>query len=153
MYGFHTKYKDHSSFYLSVISFFMIVNFDVDFISPSCIMPGGVWKYRYSFGLQLLLPSRSIFRPLFGARRRRTPRAGSNRRVGVGKVSVRRIFRHLQRDTGPRRWPSACSEIPREQKKQKKTATPTDHRFRLPRSRVLHWLDLVQSRSQKVESG
>ena len=43
--------------------------------------------------------------------RRRTPRARSNRRGGVGKVSVRRIFRYHQVGTGPRRSPSACCEI------------------------------------------
>ena len=30
---------------------------------------------------------------------------------GVRKVSVRRVFRYLQIGTGPRRSPSACSEI------------------------------------------
>ena len=30
---------------------------------------------------------------------------------GIGKVSVRRVFRYLGIDTGPRRSPSACSEI------------------------------------------
>ena len=30
---------------------------------------------------------------------------------GVGKVSVTRVFRHLQIDTGPQRSPSAWSEI------------------------------------------
>ena len=37
--------------------------------------------------------------------------ARSSREGGVGKVSARRTFRYLQIDPGPRRSPSACSEI------------------------------------------
>ena len=37
--------------------------------------------------------------------------ATSNSDGGIGKLSVRRIFRCPQIDTGPRRSPSACSEI------------------------------------------
>ena len=29
----------------------------------------------------------------------------------IGKVSARRVFRHLQIDAGPRRSPSACAEV------------------------------------------
>ena len=55
--------------------------------------------------------SEPIFEHLVGACRRRTPR-GLHRFLegGIGKVSVRRVRRHLQIDTGPRRSPSACSE-------------------------------------------
>ena len=45
-----------------------------------------------------------------GARsKNRTPGGLVESEGGVGKVSVRRIFRYLQIDTGPRRSPSACS--------------------------------------------
>ena len=40
-----------------------------------------------------------------------TPRTQSNREGGTRKISARRIFRHLQIDTGSRRSPSACSKI------------------------------------------
>ena len=48
---------------------------------------------------------------LSGACRRRTPRARSDLEGGIGKVSVRRVIRYLQIDTGPWQWPSACSEV------------------------------------------
>ena len=38
------------------------------------------------------------------------PRARSNRRVSIGRVSMGRVLRHLQIDTGPRRSPLACSK-------------------------------------------
>ena len=37
--------------------------------------------------------------------------ATSNSEGGIGKLSVRRVFKCPQIDTGPRRSPSACSEI------------------------------------------
>ena len=39
------------------------------------------------------------------------PGATKDPEGGVGKVSVRRIFRHLQIGEAPRRSPSACSEM------------------------------------------
>ena len=49
--------------------------------------------------------SRSIyFWQLFGACRRRAPRAGTDRRAAFGEVSARRAFRCVQVDTGPRHY-------------------------------------------------
>ena len=56
-------------------------------------------------------PERYFFERLFGACRRRTPRAKFGWEGGVGKVSARRAFGHLQIDAVPRRSPSACAEI------------------------------------------
>ena len=53
-------------------------------------------------------------RYLFLATFRRTPTANAECRIesegGVGKVSVRRVFRYPQIGMGPRRSPSACVE-------------------------------------------
>ena len=55
--------------------------------------------------------ARIYFYHLFGTCRRRAPRARSNQKGGIGKVSVQCIFLCLQ--IGPGRWrsPSACPEI------------------------------------------
>ena len=66
------------------------------------------------------------FQQTFGACRQRTPRARSDSEGCVGKVSVRRIFRYLQIDMGPRRSPSACSEI---LKKKPRSAIEKDATF------------------------
>ena len=51
---------------------------------------------------------------LFLATFRRMPTANAEGYIdsegSIGKVSVRRVFRYLQVDTGPRRSPSACAE-------------------------------------------
>ena len=52
-----------------------------------------------------------IFSKIFGACRRRPPRPESDSEDSIQKVSVRRVFRWPQTDTGPRHSPSACSEI------------------------------------------
>ena len=56
-------------------------------------------------------PSADLFLATF----RRMPTANAEGWIesegSVGKVSVRRVFRYLQVGTGPRRSPSACSEI------------------------------------------
>ena len=53
---------------------------------------------------------RSIFEQF-----RRTPTASTEGQIvserGVGKVSAKRVLRHLRVDTGPRRAPSACAEM------------------------------------------
>ena len=63
--------------------------------------------------------ARIYFGQLFGACRRRTPRAredpkftiGKDPECTMGKASTRCTCRHLQIGAGPRRSPSACSEM------------------------------------------
>ena len=50
-------------------------------------------------------------RQLFGACRRRTPRPRPDRRAASERSRWERVFRYLQICAGPRRSPSACSEI------------------------------------------
>ena len=52
---------------------------------------------------------------------------------GIGKFSARRVFRHLQIDTGPRPSPSACSEI-----LGKKTRIPLESSCRGRRDECRH---------------
>ena len=66
------------------------------------------FAYRIEHALHSRGPSTDLFLASFGACRRQG-QIGSD--GGAGKVSARRVFRHLQIGTWPRRSPSACSEM------------------------------------------
>ena len=71
VFGFDSLYVQYSDQYNMIVSICNMINLDVDFVSPSCIVPGGVWKCaqpaapaasmfvrclcRYSYGYYLLL--------------------------------------------------------------------------------------------------
>ena len=49
MSGFDSLYTEHSQHYNTIVAICNIVNIDVDFVSPSCLLQGGVWKYAVPF--------------------------------------------------------------------------------------------------------
>jgi len=56
IFTFNTQYGDHSSPYSDLVSICNIVNLNVDFVSPSCLISSGVWKYAYGYYILLLIP-------------------------------------------------------------------------------------------------
>ena len=60
VFGFDSLYVLHSSTYNNIVQICNIINLDVDFVSPSCLLSTGeIWKYvRMSI---LLHPAHGLF--------------------------------------------------------------------------------------------
>jgi hypothetical protein len=46
----------HSTHYNTIVQICNIVNLDVDFVSPSCMLPSGDWRWSYGFYILLAVP-------------------------------------------------------------------------------------------------
>ncbi len=48
VFGFDSLYLGHSPIYNTIVGICNIINLDVDFVSPSCILSAGsIWKYAH----------------------------------------------------------------------------------------------------------
>ena len=45
VFSFDTKYVKYSQAYQGIVSFCNIINLNVDYVSPSCILPGREWRH------------------------------------------------------------------------------------------------------------
>jgi hypothetical protein len=60
VFSFDTKYVKYSQAYQGIVSFCNIINLNVDYVSPSCILPGREWRhvrvssYAVLYGYSLL---------------------------------------------------------------------------------------------------
>ena len=48
IFTFDDVYPAHSSNYKAVVTISDLINLNVDYVSPSCIIPSGVWRYHRS---------------------------------------------------------------------------------------------------------
>jgi hypothetical protein len=46
IFTFDDVYPAHSSNYKAVVTISDLINLNVDYVSPSCIIPSGVWRYH-----------------------------------------------------------------------------------------------------------
>jgi hypothetical protein len=46
----------HSDAYKNIVNICNIVNLNVDFVSPSCLIPSGDWRWSYGFYILLAVP-------------------------------------------------------------------------------------------------
>ena len=56
IFTFDQSYNYHSAQYDTIVSICNIINLDVDYVSPSCLLSDGVWTYTYGFYLLLIVP-------------------------------------------------------------------------------------------------
>jgi hypothetical protein len=56
IFSFDQIYNEHSAHYQTIVSICNIINLDVDYVSPSCLLSDGVWTYTYGFYLLLIVP-------------------------------------------------------------------------------------------------
>ena len=45
VFGYDSLFLGHSSIYNTIVGICNIINLDVDFVSPSCLLSAGIWKY------------------------------------------------------------------------------------------------------------
>jgi hypothetical protein len=56
VFVFDDSYKRHSTAYKTIVSITNIVNLDVDYVSPSCLIPSGDWRWSYGYYILLAVP-------------------------------------------------------------------------------------------------
>ena len=44
VFTFDSLYLDHSTSYNTIVLISNLINLNVDYVSPSCLWPGGIWK-------------------------------------------------------------------------------------------------------------
>jgi len=56
VFTFSELYRGHSSHYMTIVDISNIINLNVDYVAPSCLLNDGVWRYTYGFYTLLIVP-------------------------------------------------------------------------------------------------
>jgi hypothetical protein len=56
VFTFSELYRGHSSHYMTIVDISNIINLNVDYVAPSCLLKDGVWRYTYGFYTLLIVP-------------------------------------------------------------------------------------------------
>jgi len=56
VFTFDDQFTRHSQAYATIVSITNIVNLDVDYVSPSCLIPSGDWRWSYGYYILLAVP-------------------------------------------------------------------------------------------------
>jgi hypothetical protein len=56
IFTFSEMYRGHSVYYWTIVDISNIINLNVDYVAPSCLLTDAVWRYTYGYYALLIVP-------------------------------------------------------------------------------------------------